>query len=163
MSNIVNTQESARSSTSSINEKFAIALDYFMKTEKYGARELAKKCDVNVSAIYKWKRGDACPGFRNLVLLADEFGCSMDCLIGREPIDNDYGFTAKTSLKPFCDNFNEILSEKGITEYRLVKMMGVSRTKIASWRKGRSLPDAKGLCDLADALDVSADSLAGRI
>lgn len=163
MSNNVKMQEDAPVAQSSINEKFAFALDYFMKTEKYGARELAKKCDVNVSAIYKWKRGDACPGFRNLVLLADEFGCSMDCLIGREPIDNDYGFTSKTTLKPFCDNLKEILSEKGITEYRLVKMMGVSRTKIASWRKGNSLPDAKGLCDLADALDVSADSLAGRI
>ena len=96
-------------------------------------------------------------------MLADEFGCSIDCLIGREPIENDYGFTSKTTPKPFCDNFNEILSEKGLTEYRLVKMMGVSRTKISSWRKGNSLPDAKGLCDLADALDVSADSLAGRI
>lgn len=163
MSNDVKTQQGARPSASSINEKFAVALDYFMKTENCGARELAKKCDVTVSAIYKWKRGDACPGFRNLVLLADEFGCSMDCLIGREPIDNDYGFTAKFPLKPFCDNFNEILLEKGITEYRLVKMMGVSRTKIASWRKGNSLPDAKGLYDLAEALDVSADSLAGRI
>lgn len=163
MSNNAKMQEGAPSAQSSINENFAFALDYFMKTEKYGARELARKCDVNVSAIYKWKRGDACPGFRNLVLLADEFGCSIDCLIGREPIENDYGFISKTAPKPFCDNFNEILSEKGLTEYRLVKMMGVSRTKISSWRKGNSLPDAKGLCDLADALDVSADSLAGRI
>lgn len=80
-------QEGAPSAQSSINENFAFALDYFMKTEKYGARELARKCNVNVSAIYKWKRGDACPGFRNLVLLADEFGCSIDCLIGREPIE----------------------------------------------------------------------------
>lgn len=162
MSDYGNTQAVVASDQLSINEKVAAALDYFMKSEKYGARELASKCDVNVSAIYKWKRADSCPGFRNLVLLADEFGCSLDCLIGRTPIENDYGFTPKTITKPFCDNLNEILKEKGITEYRLVKIMGVSRTKISSWRKGKSLPDAKGLYDLAEVLDVSADSLAGR-
>ena len=43
MSNNVKMQEGAPSAQSSINENFAFALDYFMKTEKYRAREYGMK------------------------------------------------------------------------------------------------------------------------
>lgn len=146
----------------SINENIAFAINYYMKSEKCKVRDLAQKCGLNSSAIYKWKRADACPSFTNLIAIADYFGCSLDCLIGRQPIDSDYGFVPKHSSKPFCDILNEILLEKGITEYRLVKLLNVSRTKVSSCRKGKSLPDAKGLYDLAEILNISADFLAGR-
>lgn len=146
----------------SINKAISSALNFYMKSEKCEVRTLVQKYGFSASSVYKWKRGDACPDFHNLITLADEFGCPLDCLIGREPLDNDYGYIPKPVTKPFCDTFNDIIKEKGLTEYRLVKTMGVSRTKISSWRKGKSLPDAKGLYDLAELLDISADSLVGR-
>ncbi len=146
----------------SVNARIANNLKVYMEDERFGVKELSEKYNINKSAIYKWLRQEACPNYDNLLLLADEFQCPLDCLLGRRATDDDYGFVAKSPTRPFYENLNAIMLEKGITEYRLVKTMKASRNKISSWRKGISLPDAKGIFDLANALDVSADYLVGR-
>lgn len=145
-----------------VNAKIAQSLKQYMDDGRFSVKDLSEKYGINMSAIYKWLRGEACPNFANLILLADEFKCPLDCLLGRRAIDDDYGFVAKTPTRPFCENLNAIMLEKGMTEYRIVKTMKASRNKVSSWRKGVSLPDAKGIYDLSDVLDVSADYLVGR-
>lgn len=146
----------------SVNARIAKSLKAYMDDERLSVKELSEKYDINMSAIYKWLRQEACPNFDNLIILADEFRCPLDCLLGRRESDDDYGFVAKRPTRPFCDNLNAIMLEKGMTEYRLVKIMKAPRNKVTSWRKGISLPDAKGIDDLSTALEVSADYLVGR-
>ena len=47
------------------------------------ARALAHNICVNSAQIYDWENGRNAPSARNLCLLADEFHCTVDELMGR--------------------------------------------------------------------------------
>ncbi len=48
---------------------------------------------------------------------------------------------------------------KDLTQEKLAEMLGVSPQAVSSWERDEYLPDTKNLIALADALDVSLDSL----
>lgn len=48
-------------------------------------RDVAKAVSVAVSTVTKWETGAADPRARQLPVLADLFGCTIDALYGREP------------------------------------------------------------------------------
>lgn len=56
----------------------------------------------------------------------------------------------------------EIRVESQITQQRLAKAVGVSRSTIAMWESGATEPDTACLKKLADIFDVSVDYLLGR-
>ena len=47
--------------------------------------ELARRMDVNFSAVFRWETGDAAPAAEKLSPLADVLECSLDYLFGRTP------------------------------------------------------------------------------
>lgn len=94
------------------------------------------------------------------MLLADEFNCSLDYLLGLK--ENEYEYSRRACRESFCDTFNAILRESGMSEYRLVQKTGISRSKISAWRCGKSLPCVENLIAAAEALSVPVDVLAGR-
>ena len=60
------------------------------------------------------------------------------------------------------DNIFEIMKERGLTAYRVLKDTGISQASIADWRKGRSKPKIDKLKILAEYFGVSLASLTGE-
>ena len=100
-------------------------------------QELSEKYGFSLSALYKWLRGGCYPSFDNLILLADNFGCSADYLLGLK--DDEVEYTANEQRQPFDVLFSDLLKEKNVSEYRLVKQTGLARSKVDEWRKAASL------------------------
>lgn len=123
-------------------------------------QELSEKYGFSLSALYKWLRGVCYPSFDNLVLLADNFGCSADYLLGLK--DDEVEYTANEQRQPFDVLFSDLLKEKNVSEYRLVKQTGLARSKVDEWRKAASLPSVESLVLVAKFFDVSVDRLVGR-
>lgn len=141
-------------------ELFSERLCDLLQENKASVNFLAQDLNLNPSAVYKWMRRVSVPNFENALLLADYFGCSLDYLFGLKELDVQY--TPHTPFSSFSDHFEEILREKKISEYRLEKETGISRSKITSWRKGESLPSIHSLIVVATSLDISLDALVGR-
>ena len=141
-------------------EFFSERLCDLLQENKSSVNFLAQDLNLNPSAIYKWIRKVSVPSFENAIALADYFGCSLDYLFGLKEIDVQY--TPHTPFSSFSDHFEEILHEKKISKYRLVKRTGISRSKITSWRKGESLPSIHSLIVVATSLDITLDALVGR-
>ncbi len=123
-------------------------------------QELSEKYGLSLSALYKWLRGVCYPSFDNLVLLADNFGCSADYLLGLK--DDEVEYTANEQRQPFDVLFSDLLKEKNVSEYRLVKQTGLARSKVDEWRKAASLPSVESLVLVAKFFDVTVDRLVGR-
>lgn len=123
-------------------------------------QELSEKYGFSLSALYKWLRGVCYPSFDNLVLLADNFGCSADYLLGLK--DDEVEYTANEQRQPFDVLFSDLLKEKNVSEYRLVKQTGLARSKVDEWRKASSLPSVESLVLVAKFFDVTVDRLVGR-
>lgn len=123
-------------------------------------QELSEKYGFSLSALYKWLRGVCYPSFDNLVLLADNFGCSADYLLGLK--DDEVEYTANEQRQPFDVLFSDLLKEKNVSEYRLVKQTGLARSKVDEWRKATSLPSVESLVLVAKFFDVTVDRLVGR-
>lgn len=123
-------------------------------------QELSEKYGFSLSALYKWLRGVCYPSFDNLVLLADNFGCSADYLLGLK--DDEVEYTANEQRQPFDVLFSDLLKEKNVSEYRLVKQTGLARSKVDEWRKAASLPSVESLVLVAKFFDVTVDRLVGR-
>lgn len=123
-------------------------------------QELSEKYGFSLSALYKWLRGVCYPSFGNLVLLADNFGCSADYLLGLK--DDEVEYTANEQRQPFDVLFSDLLKEKNVSEYRLVKQTGLARSKVDEWRKAASLPSVESLVLVAKFFDVTVDRLVGR-
>lgn len=141
-------------------EFFSERLCDLLQENKSSVNFLAQDLNLNPSAIYKWIRKVSVPSFENALALADYFGCSLDYLFALKEIDVQY--TPHTPFSSFSDHFEEILHEKKISKYRLVKRTGISRSKITSWRKGESLPSIHSLIVVATSLDITLDALVGR-
>jgi len=54
-----------------------------------------------------------------------------------------------------------LIAEKGITQYRLSKDIGVSEGHISDWKSGKSSPTSERLIKLAKYFGVSTDYLLG--
>ncbi len=144
-----------------ISERFAERLCDLMQENRTDVEQIANDLHLNPSALYKWARKVSVPNFENALSIADYFHCSLDYLFGLKDIEAQYAPHAPA--QSFDKHFSAVLAEKKVTEYRLVKQTGISRSKIAAWRKGTSLPSLHSLILVATALDISLDSLVGRI
>lgn len=60
-------------------------------------KEVASKINLTAHNIGDWERGKCEPSIYYLSLLADQFGCSVDYLLGRE---DDFGNVTVTTASP---------------------------------------------------------------
>lgn len=60
---------------------------------------------------------------------------------------------------PLCENLCKLKSERGETNYRLAKTLGVSETSIANWLSGRRKPLTIYIEKLAAHYGVSVEQL----
>ena len=60
---------------------------------------------------------------------------------------------------PFCENLCRLKNERGETNYRLAKAIGVSEMSIANWCSGKHKPLAIYIEKLADHYGVTVEEL----
>ena len=64
-------------------ELIGLRIKELRKANKLTQKQLAKKLNVDCSAVTKWETGKANPDFEKQQFLADFFGVSVDYLLGR--------------------------------------------------------------------------------
>lgn len=57
------------------------------------------------------------------------------------------------------DIFEKLLSEKGVTAYKVSQETGIGRSTFTDWKSGRSEPKQEKLIKIADYFGVSVDYL----
>jgi len=122
---------------------------------------LAEKMGVNRNTITNYLSGERRPSFKNFVKLLDIFNCSADFLLGLvafEPTDVVYH-----TVPPFCQRFQAIMKEYGMTQYALHQKTNFSYDNFRKWLDGVAEPYADSLERLAQAFDCSVDYLIGRV
>ena len=62
----------------------------------------------------------------------------------------------------FCEILVDLLQKKDMTAYKLAKETGISQGLMSEYKKGIKLPSASNLTKIANALDVSVDTLLGK-
>ena len=65
-------------------------------------------------------------------------------------------------MKTFAERLLELRSERGISQAKLAKELGVSFSVVCYWETDRSEPTAPNIVKIADYFNVSADYLLGR-
>lgn len=50
-------------------------------------RELSAALGLSPATVAQWERGYCLPNTENLQAIADLFGCSVDAVLGREPLE----------------------------------------------------------------------------
>lgn len=60
---------------------------------------------------------------------------------------------------PFAQILNNLLTERGLSNYQISKDTGISDSLIGYWRQGKRIPKADNLLQLANYLEVSTDYL----
>jgi transcriptional regulator with XRE-family HTH domain len=58
--------------------------------------------------------------------------------------------------------YEELLKEKGVTNYKVAKDTGIAQATLSDWKNGKSTPKNDKLQILADYFDVSLDYLVGN-
>lgn len=66
-------------------------------------------------------------------------------------------------MKIFGERLLELRKEKGVSQAKLAKDLGVSYSVVCYWETNRSEPTAPNLVKLADYFGVSVDFLLGRV
>ena len=59
----------------------------------------------------------------------------------------------------FPKNFTRLRAKKGITQEKMAEQFGVSRSTIAKWESGASIPHLYIVDNIADFFEVSIDEL----
>ena len=62
--------------------EFGEKLKTFRKRRKLTQKELARKLHMTDASISKWEDGTVNPGFLNILQLCEEFGLTLDELLG---------------------------------------------------------------------------------
>jgi transcriptional regulator with XRE-family HTH domain len=55
--------------------------------------------------------------------------------------------------------FKKIITEKGITPYRISKDTGISQVTLSDWKHGRSIPKVDKLIKIANYLNLTLEEL----
>lgn len=139
---------------------FGERLKELMFDEGLSFREMAAKAGADLTMVYRWLRGDGYPRTSTLIRIADAFSCSLDYLLGMS--DDSEVRVFRPSPISFGERLRSLLIWKNLSEYRLVRETGISRSRFRDWRCNIRLPSPENLCLLADYLDVTADFLVGR-
>lgn len=120
-------------------------------------KDVAEAVGVDRTTYGKYESGAIEPSFVVLLALAEYFGVSIDCILGREEVPD-----TPAPRGGFQENLALIRRERGLSQEQLADAAGVSRSAIGMWESGHSQPDGLTLVRLASALGVSADELLGK-
>jgi transcriptional regulator with XRE-family HTH domain len=134
-----------------------IISDYLIK-ENITVNQFSKRIGVAERAVAKWMSTEYFPTINCAVKVADCCNCSVDYLFGlnRSPF-----ICVGEKSASFNNRFNELLSKRKITPYRVAKDCKIGESAISKWKKG-VYPKTETLISLAVYFSCSIDYLIGR-
>ena len=140
---------------------FQTKLNELINEQGISKRQLANILGFkdNNSSISKWTKGQQMPKLDMAIKLCNYFKCSLDFLFGTS--NNSEEVNLKTNIS-FDKQLRKILSDKKITQTKLVEETNFSTGNLFSWFNKKSQPNMSTVIELADYLGVSLDYLAGR-
>lgn len=65
-------------------------------------------------------------------------------------------------MSTFANRLKQLREERGFSQEKIGKQIGVSRYAVYTYEKEKAFPTAEGLIALADFFEVSTDYLLGR-
>lgn len=148
-----------------LKDKFTKRLRQLFDDEKISKRKFSKISGVNTRSITEYLEGLFFPRYDTLIKLANYFEVSIDYLLGisdNNSVACDKGCLIDDVPEVFRRTLKEILNSKGMTEYRLSKLLDIGQGKITMWLKYGAMPETPMLAKIATALDCSVDYLLGR-
>jgi len=60
------------------------------------------------------------------------------------------------------DRFERIITDKGITCYRVAEMTGIRKSLFSDWKSGRAMPKFDKISKIAKALEVDVTAIYGE-
>ena len=137
---------------------FSERLAELMKEKGVNTVTLGAAIGVSDETVRRWRNGQRSVLLPQMEKLADYFECSLDFLAGRTDVVSE---SPSRKMPPFYDRLRSVMSEKGVSRYRLVRDLPVYDSYFSNWKRGES-PDLLTLMLLADYLGVTIDRLVGR-
>ena len=137
---------------------FSERLAELMKEKGVNTVTLGAAIGVSAETVRRWRNGQRSVLLPQLEKLADYFECSLDFLAGRTDVVSE---SPSRKMPPFYDRLRSVMSEKGVSRYRLVRDLPVYDSYFSNWKRGES-PNLLTLILLADYLGVTIDRLVGR-
>ena len=138
---------------------FADCLKELLAENGLSMRELSEKSGIRLSRLYDFLSRKHVPSLQNAVKIADVFCCPLDYLFGFAADYTPQTFTANGTVS---QNVKAAMDNSGMTRYQLHKKTKIDEAQLLRWYAGKQTPSLVSLVALAEALDVSLDSLAGR-
>lgn len=128
-----------------------------LSEKKISQKQFMADLKLSTATFSEWKAGRVKSYKKYIEEIADYLGVSVDYLLGRtdNPIPNH-----KDNMT-FADRLNQILSEQGITAYKISKDTKISNSILSDWRLGKRIPSGEKIEVLATYLNVSVDYLLG--
>lgn len=137
---------------------FAERLNELILDKGISWETLADKIGVSRTTVYRWKLQPSQIKLSNLIALADYFECTIEFLIGKS---DDEHKVKIVELSPFSICLRKVMSERGITTYKLRKISRYGGKYFEMWDKGTD-PLLPTVLELAKILDCTVDYLVGR-
>ena len=137
---------------------FSERLSELISENNLSTDALGAALGVNGSTVRRWKQSKRSISLANALRLAEFFECSLEFLIGRT--ENKLDFTP-VPCPPFYERLRQVMVERGVTWYRIVKDNAVSDYNLSVWKKGRS-PHLQSIIDIADYFGYTLDFFVGR-
>ena len=121
--------------------------------------DLSRKIGMDYKQLSNFVKGKYAPSLKSAIKLADFFGCSLDFLCGLSDHFSVHEYSEPDYM--FYNRYKQILSERGITHYKLAKKTGINVNDSRLWKQGK-IPTLSTLIKISDYLGVSIDNLIGR-
>jgi transcriptional regulator with XRE-family HTH domain len=137
---------------------FGERLKELMFDRNITAENLSRQLGVSSETVRLWKNGKRYISLSLLIKLADCLDCSIEYLAGRSNTVLDF---IPKNCPPFYIRLREVMKEKQITRYNLVKNTNIYDSYFSNWKNGSDV-NILTLIRLADYLDCSIDYLVGR-
>lgn len=122
--------------------------------------EFSRVSGIKKSCLYRYRAGDM-PSIENAVKIANYFDCTLNFLMGIDD-EKNYPHLHTYDSSVFYGRFKQMLSDKGISVYRISIDAGVNDSSDYAWQKGRE-PSMATLVKIAEYLNCQIDYLIGRM
>jgi len=136
---------------------FIERLSELMLENNLTADRLAANLGINRSTVHRWQKNKRVISLNNVLRLAKFFNCSLEFLIGRT--ENKLDFTPRV-CPPFYERLRQVMNERGITWYRIVKDKVISDANLSTWKNGGATSFGM-VIDLANYFGCTLDYLVG--
>jgi len=130
-----------------------LIFEHNLTTEK-----LAAELGVSRPTVIRWTQNKLGISLHNAIRIADFFKCSLEFLIGRTENTLDF---ALHPYQPFYERLRQVMNERGVTWYRIVKDGIVSNHNMSVWKNGAS-PNLQSVVDIAEYFEYTLDQFVGR-